>query len=301
MHGWLKTCCARMPPLAVRLIHSPVTPIVTIILLGSTAFPQSDSERLGMSANELARKVVTNELKVQNEDLGHWMYRLEKKDAEKKQVQEIVETKDGSLSRLLSTDGRPLDAKQQQKESRRIQRLVSNPGEQRKLQQASSKKAEQGERLFKILPDVFVFGYAGCEGDLIKLSFRPNPNFRPPSIEARVFQNMEGEMTVDSKQERLAAINGHLMEDVKFGGGLLGHLDKGGKFEVRQTEVAPGQWEMTVLVVDMKGKVLLFKTIDVQQVESHLDFHRVPDDLTLAQAADILNKQIVMASNRYAR
>jgi len=301
MHGWLKTCCARMPPLAVRLIHSPVTPIVTIILLGSTAFPQSDSERLGMSANELARKVVTNELKVQNEDLGHWMYRLEEKDAGKKQVQEIVETKDGSLSRLLSTDGRPLDAKQQQKESRRIQRLVSNPGEQRKLQQASSKKAEQGERLFKILPDVFVFGYAGCEGDLIKLSFRPNPNFRPPSIEARVFQNMEGEMTVDSKQERLAAINGHLMEDVKFGGGLLGHLDKGGKFEVRQTEVAPGQWEMTVLVVDMKGKVLLFKTIDVQQVESHLDFHRVPDDLTLAQAADILNKQIVMASNRYAR
>ena len=301
MHGWLKTCCARMPSLAVRLMHSPVTPIVTIILLGSTAFPQSDSERLGMSANELARKVVTNELKVQNEDLGHWMYRLEKKDAEKKQVQEIVETKDGSLSRLLSTDGRPLDAKQQQKESRRIQRLVSNPGEQRKLQQASNKKAEQGERLFKILPDVFVFGYAGCEGDLIKLSFRPNPNFRPPSIEARVFQNMEGEMTVDSKQERLAAINGHLMEDVKFGGGLLGHLDKGGKFEVRQTEVAPGQWEMTVLVVDMKGKVLLFKTIDVQQVESHLDFHRVPDDLTLAQAADILNKQIVMASNRYAR
>ncbi|MGA8343907.1 MAG: hypothetical protein WB781_18385 [Candidatus Sulfotelmatobacter sp.] len=274
---------------------------MTIILLGSTAFPQSDSERLGMSANELARKVVTNELKVQNEDLGHWMYRLEKKDAEKKQVQEIVETKDGSLSRLLSTDGRPLDAKQQQKESRRIQRLVSNPGEQRKLQQASNKKAEQGERLFKILPDVFVFGYAGCEGDLIKLSFRPNPNFRPPSIEARVFQNMEGEMTVDSKQERLAAINGHLMEDVKFGGGLLGHLDKGGKFEVSQTEVAPGHWEMTVLVVDMKGKVLLFKTINVQETENHSDFHRVPDDLTLAQAADILNKQIVMASNRYAR
>jgi len=251
-----------------------------------------------MSANELARKVVTNELKVQNEDLGHWMYRLEKKDAGKKQVQEIVETKDGSLSRLLSTDGRPLDAKQQQKESRRIQRLVSNPGEQRKLQQVSSKKAEQGERLFKILPDVFVFGYAGCEGDLIKLSFRPNPNFRPPSIEARVFQHMEGEMTVDSKQERLAAINGHLMEDVKFGGGLLGHLDKGGKFEVSQTEVAPGHWEMTVLDVDMKGKVLLFKTISVQDTENHSDFHRVPDDLTLAQAADILNKQIVMASNR---
>ena len=298
MYSWFKRRPTLTWPSIARLIHNSAIVLLTVILPGSTASPQSDFERLGMSANELARKVVTNELKVQNEDLGHWMYRLENKDAGKKLVQEIVETKVGSLSRLLSIDGRPLDAKQQQKESRRIQRLVSNPGEQRRLQQASSRKAEQGERLFKILPDVFVFRYAGCEGDLIKLSFRPNPNFRPPSIEARVFQNMEGEMTVDSKQERLAAINGHLMEDVKFGGGVLGHLDKGGKFEVRQTEVAPGQWQMTVLVVDMKGKVLLFKTIDVQQVESHLDFHRVPDDLTLAQAADILDKQTVMASNR---
>jgi hypothetical protein len=64
---------------------------------------------------------------------------------------------------------------------------------------------------------------------------------------------MEGEMTIDTKQQRLAALNGHLVEDVKFGGGLLGHLDKGGRFEVRQTEVAPGHWEMTALNVDMKG------------------------------------------------
>lgn len=52
-------------------------------------------------------------------------------------------------------------------------------------------------------------------------------------MEARVFQHMQGEMTVDAKQGRLAAIKGYLVEDVKFGGGLLGHLDNGGRFEVR--------------------------------------------------------------------
>jgi len=298
MHRCLKAWCALMPQLAVRLLHSPAILIVTIILLGSTTLSQSDSGSPGVSANELARKVVTNELKLQNEDLGHWMYRLEKEESGRKQVQVIVETRNGSLSRLLSIDNRPLDAKQQQKENQRIQRLVNNPGEQRKLQQASNKKAEQGERLFEILSDVFMFGYASRQGDLVKLAFRPNPNFRPPSVEARVFHGMQGELTVDTKQERLVAINGHLMEDVKFGGGLLGHLDKGGKFEVRQTEVASGQWEMTVLVVDIKGKALLFKTIDVQQAESHSDFHRVPDDLTLAEAASILNGQTVVADNR---
>jgi len=105
-------------------------------------------------------------------------------------------------------------------------------------------------------------------------------------------------VTVDTKQERLAEINGHLMEDVKFGGGLLGHLNKGGQFRVRQAEVAPGHWEMTALSVDIKGKALLFKTIGAQETENHSDFHRVSDDLTLAEALGILNTQIVVADNR---
>ena len=289
MNNWIKRGWA---------LTSQSVVIVTIILLGSNALSQSDSERLGMSTNELARKVVTNELKFQAENHDHWMYQLEKEESGVKQVQEIIETNNGSLSRLLSVNGHPLDAKQQQKENQRIQRLVSHPDEQRKLQQASNKKAEPGARLFNILPDIFVFGYASRQGDLVTLTFRPNPKFQPSSLEARVFQAMQGEMTVDAKQERLAAINGHLMEDVKFGGGLLGHLDKGGKFEVRQSEVAPGQWEMTVLSVDMKGKALLFKTICVQESENHSDFHRVPDDLTLAEAAGLLNRQIVVADNR---
>jgi hypothetical protein len=251
-----------------------------------------------MSANELARKVVTNELKFQEEDHGRWMYRLEKEESGRKQVQEILETNNGSLSRLLSIDGRSLDSKQRQKENERMQRLVSHPDEQRKLQQASKRKAEQGARMFNILADVFVFSYAGRQGNLVTLTFRPNPNFQPPSLEARVLHGMQGEMTVDTKQERLAALNGHLTEDVKFGGGLLGHLDKGSKFEVRQAEVAPGHWEMTVMVVEMKGKALLFKTIGVQATENHSDFQTVPDDLTLAEAAGMLDRQIVVADNR---
>jgi hypothetical protein len=132
----------------------------------------------------------------------------------------------------------------------------------------------------------------------VKLSFRPNPNFHPPSLEARVFHDMEGEMWVDCKQERLAAFNGRLTQDVKFGLGFLGHLDKGGHFEVRQAEVVPGHWDMTAMSLEMTGKALLFKSIGVQRRENRRDFHQVSDDLTLTQAADILNRHIVVADNR---
>ena len=64
-----------------------------------------------MAAVDLARKVVTNELRVQNEEQSHWMYRLEKAESGRKQIQKILETKNGSLSQLLSIDGHPLDAR----------------------------------------------------------------------------------------------------------------------------------------------------------------------------------------------
>ena len=298
MYNWLKTCCALRSRLAVRLTRFPATVITAIILLGSTTLAQSGRSSQELSANELARRVVTNELKFQDEDRAHWAYRQEKEEAGEKRVKEIVETRDGDLSRLLSINDLPVTAKEQQIENQRIEELVSNLDEQGKLQRARIAETERGKRLFKMLPDAFMFNYAGREGALIKLSFKPNPNFQPPSFEARVFHDMEGELWVDAKQERLAAMNGRLMKDVKFAGGLLGRLAKGGHFEMRQAEVAAGHWEMVVMTVDMRGKALLFKTISVQQTESRSDFQRVSEGLTLTQAADILNRQIVVAENR---
>jgi len=280
----------------MRQVHSSAAFTLAIILLGVPASPQSvPSSRV--SANDLARRVITNELKFQD-DHTNWMYRLEKEQYGKKQVKEIIETREGSLSRLLSINDRPLTAKQQKEEDQRVRELMTSRGAQQKLRRALDAETLQGRRLFKMLPDAFVFNYAGGDENLVKLSFRPNPSFHPPSLEARVFHDMEGEMWVDCKQERLAAFDGHLTQAVKFGFGLLGHLDKGGHFEVRQAEVVPGHWDMTTLSLEITGKALVFATVDVQKKENHRDFHRVSDDLTLTQAADILNQPIVVADNR---
>jgi len=280
----------------MRQVHSSVAFALAIVVLSVSAHPQSVPSSQ-VSANDLARRVITNELRFQD-DHTNWMYRLEKEQYGKKQVEEIIETKEGSLSRLLSINDHSLTAKQQEEEGRRAQELMTSQSAKRKLQGVLDTETLQGRRLFKMLPDAFVFNYAGGDGNLVRLSFRANPNFRPPSLEARVFHDMEGEMWVDCKQERLAAFNGHLNQDVTFGFGLLGHLDKGGHFEVGQAEVVPGHWDMTSMSVEMTGKALLFKSIGVQKRENRRDFHQVSDDLTLTQAVDILNRHIVVADNR---
>jgi len=280
----------------MRQVHSSAAFTLAIILLAIPASPQSVPSSQ-VSANDLARRVITNELKFQG-DHTNWMYRLEKEQDGKKQVKEIIETKEGSLSRLLSINDRPLTAKRQEEEDQRVRELMTSRSAQQKLRRALDAETLQGRRLFEMLPDAFLFNYAGGDGNLVKLSFRPNPSFHPPSLEARVFHDMEGEMWVDCKQERLAAFDGHLTQTVKFGFGMLGQLDRGGHFEIRQAEVIPGHWDMTTMNLEMTGKALLFKSIAVQKRENHRDFQQVSDDLTLTQAADILNRHIVVADNR---
>ena len=279
----------------MKRLRLPEAIALAIILLGLTASPESVREA---PANELVRRIVANELKAQDQDHSHWMYRLEVEDHGKREVREIIETKYGDLSRLLYVNGRPLSQEEQQKEDQRIQKLASNPGENRKQQQAHNDDGDEARRLLKMLPDALLFSYRESRGDLVRLDFRPNPSFKPPSRESHVFHEMEGEIWVDARQDRLVEITGHLIHEVKFAGGLLGYLDRGGRFEARQAEVAPGHWELTTLNVDMKGRVLFFKTIGVQQKEYRTDFRRVPDNLTLAQGVDMLLRQALAQLNQ---
>ena len=95
MHSCFKTCDGVVSLSPVRLIHRPMVLILTIIVLGVPARPQSVSNG-PVSANDLVRRVITNELNFQD-DHTNWMYRLEKEQYGKKQVEEIVETKEGSV------------------------------------------------------------------------------------------------------------------------------------------------------------------------------------------------------------
>ena len=95
----------------------------------------------------------------------------------------------------------------------------------------------------------------------------------------------------------MVSIDGRLTSDVKFGGGLLGHLQKGGEVKVKRTEIAPDHWELTEMTVNMQGKALLFKTISVQQKEVHTDFQSV-GDLSFSEAAALLLQEALVAVKR---
>jgi hypothetical protein len=270
---------------------------VALLLVSRMGLAESQS-RTPMSPASLVRAMIHREVDGPEPKEVRWKYLLYKEADGKQETREVVETRSGSLDRLIEIAGKPLTDAQQGEETKRILRLSHNPGEQRKLEQTRRKDAEQCNSFLKMIPDAFLFEYAGESGTLVEVTFKPNPRFDPPNREAKVLHEMAGEIWVDAKQQRLVSINGQIMNEVKFAGGLLGHLEKGGQFMVKRSEIAPGQWEVAEMNVDMRGKVLLFKTISVRQREIHKNFERVPDDLTMSDAAGILLKQPLLASKQ---
>jgi hypothetical protein len=259
---------------------------VLLLLAGATFLPAQQSAPA--DPKQLVRGVIDNELHESQGDQRRWMYRLQKQEGGKTAVNEVVVTRDCEIHLLLSMNGEPLTPDQRQKENERLQKLINDPDQQRKAKRDQQEDDHKAVEMFKMLPEAFLYRYTSNPGNLVELTFSPNPDFHSPSREAQVFHGMEGTMLIDAEKKRLVQIDGKLAQNVEFFGGLLGHLEKGGHFSVKRAELAPGQWVMTQLMVEMKGKALIFKSINLRENDLLSDFRPVPADLSPVQAADLL-------------
>jgi hypothetical protein len=276
-----------------------ILPLLLALMLGLfavSATPQAkhtssaSSSANSSNLNALVRDILQNELRAQADDHSLWCYRkLTDKDG-KQQLFAACQTKTLEIDRLMAVNGKPLTEQQWNQENQRIERLLNNRSQLKKEKQQQREDGEQATNLLRMVPDAFLFQQESNEGNRITLHFTPNPAFRASGSSEMVFHHMEGTLTLDVKQKRLVEISGRLNSEVKFAGGLLGHLDKGGTFYVKQQEVGPGCWEMTRMDVQMNGKALFFKTISVRTREIDTDFYAVPAAASIQQVAALTNE-----------
>jgi hypothetical protein len=132
---------------------------------------------------------------------------------------------------------------------------------------------------------------ASCAaGQCYRLSFTPNPRFTPPDVEAEIFRGMAGEVWIDQAQERLTRLDAHLIANVDFGWGIIGKLDKGGTILLEQADIGGHDWELTTLKLNLTGRALLVKSLNIQIAEQASHFSLVPPGVDYRQAIELLQK-----------
>lgn len=254
---------------------------------------------LPKDANQLVKDAIKHQIEADATDHTHWRYHIHREDEKGSQDRDVIDTKDGQIARTLLINGKPLTPDQRTADEARMKKLVDDPSERAKRDKRAKDDEDKVAQMFKAIPDAFIFKYEGDENGQVRLSFFPNPHYDAPTRELQVFRSMSGKMWIDRAGLRMTRLDGSLFEDVTFGWGLLGRLNKGGAFSVTQNRVADDHWEIVSLDVRMSGHAVVFKTINVKQLQRITDFHRISDNMTISEAYQLLEKgDAVSAENQ---
>ena len=264
-------------------------PVLLASLAFALLFPSSHglAQTSQPEALQALRSAVDTELENNRTDKSIWRYNDRDDTNEKHALYDTIETRQGTLRRMIELNGKHVSSAIAQDETARINQYVHDSAAQARAHKNGAHDDAQATAFLKMLPDAFVWTLVSRDAEYTTLSFRPNPHFDPPDTEARVMGLMAGQMLISRDGNRIRTLRGSLTQDVKFGYGLFGRLNAGGTFDIERRQVGGGHWQITESRVHIGGKALLFKTIGQQEDEVKTDWRPSPAN-TLQEAARAL-------------
>lgn len=267
----------------VALAKQALSTLLLAGLLAGTAFGQkpthpASEEHLALiaRASEHERADLENPKPYRYQERLDWNWGSE--------TRSVIETAQGRADRIALFNGEPLSPDQQAKQQHRLEKLLSDRDALKNELKDQKSETQRRIRIVRAFPKAFFFDYAGIEKGLLRFDFRPDPDFAPKDRETQMYRGMEGSVWIEPTQERIVRIEGILVKDVSFGWGIVGRLNKGGIYEIAQTQLAPGKWRITTLDVNLKGKMFLFNSFKFQRKEINSRFQPVSSELTLQEA-----------------
>ncbi|MGA2991370.1 MAG: hypothetical protein ABSD88_12910 [Candidatus Korobacteraceae bacterium] len=240
---------------------------------------------------ELVRTAVANELQsLKGMDRFTWLDRVQKPSGSV--TKKMVEASEGLIARTIALNDKPLTPEQRRREDERLKLLLDSDHMREKARRQRDDR-QRLERLFQVLPDALTYQYSASEKTasghrIVKLEFQPNPRFTPPSYDTQLYRGMQGQVWIDTTVMRIVRLDGTLFKDVTFGLGIVGRLDKGGHILLEQEEVTKGHWDVTRMQLTINGRILLFKQLHIDMVETIWGFRPVPA-MSVQQAIELLH------------
>lgn len=188
-------------------------------------------------------------------------------------TKQLIETRDGSVAMLLAVNDQTPSVVDAEKDRVRLQGLLGDPGKQRHRKQVETQDTGRALKVLRVLPAAFLYQPAGSMSwgsrTVERFTFTPNPKFEPPDLETHVLTALNGEILVDRDHLRVVRLEAQLADDVDFGWGILGRLNKGGWISMDQAEVQEGVWRVTRFQMKMSARILIkSRTFDTLEEQS---------------------------------
>lgn len=276
-------------PTSLKLMHAAKTKCrVRAVLLGLSLFlPLSVSlaaqthaatekpvqaSLMAVPPRTWVAQAVDKELEVLHNRNSYLRYRMHLVNAKGDQVRDVIETRDGTVARLILRDGKPLTEDQDKDERQRLNDMLKNPdGFAKHIKDTESGK-KIADQLIRLMPDAMLYTYVPGQPQTgrrpgvteIVLDYEPNPKFHPPSTTAEALTGLRGRAWIDIQTKQVVRMDGEIFRGVNFGWGMLAHIYPGGHLTLDQEPASDDRWIFTHFKERISVRALMVKTINIQ-------------------------------------
>jgi len=265
--------------------------LLLVAAVGGVASAQNDTTTKDVGEATLqsvpARSWIVDAAKNELEALHHkdsyLRYRTHTVSEKGDMVRDVVESKDGTVARLIMRDGKPLTEEQDQDERQRLNDMIASPSAYSRHVRNSEEDRRLADKLVPLMPDAAIYTYtpgqpqSGKNGGApeVVIDYKPNPKFNPPSTEAQALTGLEGRVWIDARSHTLVRMEGTIARGVNFGWGMLAHIYPGGKLELDQTSFGEDRWIFTYFSMKLSVRALMLKTVNVHTNSWASDFQKL--------------------------
>lgn len=252
---------------------------LTLIIVLLFTISASAQDKSLPNIPDLMKSVYANQAKV-TKILENYTYNEELKDLVKdsngqttvksSETYAMTFYKGHRVRRLIAKDGKPLNAKEDEKELKDVTKEIE--------------KIDKGKGSSRALPSIGTILRVTTTSeprierynnrDCIVFSFKPNEKIKAKNKLENVAQKLIGKVWIDPEDKQVAKLEAEFVKPFKIAGGLFATVKKGATISLEQTRINNEVWLPSLTSLQIPLKVFFVKTINVYNVVTYSDYKR---------------------------
>ena len=111
--------------------------------------------------------------------------------------------------------------------------------------------------------------------DVVAVGFEPKPDAEPETRQGELARHFTGTIFVDEAAHEVMRVEATAIEDLTYGMGFVARLQKGATVTVSRQRVEAEVWLPTAIRFTGRGRALLLRSFEIDQVIEWSDYRRV--------------------------
>ena len=269
--------------------------VVLVFLAAAALLRAQEPTPSGSPQQWLRQAAAFEQTLIQNDGEFPLRYTIRKVDAKGDTTREVIESREGTVARLVQRNGQPLTPTEDKAEQQRLQDVLRSPADFIRHHKKDSSARGYATDLVKLLPTAMRLSYApgqpqppGSSSPQVVIDFSPDPNFKPPTTIAQILTGIAGRFWVDQRTGVMTRAEARVLQPVDFGWGVLARIHDGGTIEFEQAQISESRWAYSHLEEHLVIRELLVKNVPENTTMSSSNFRLLPAPIEFQDAVRTL-------------